>query len=709
VSRQRGAPKSTGSILDYGLAKRPSVLHHILFSRLCLLCCGLLLFLLTAVQLYGSQTLVFLSVLFTDGAVAAAWIAGACALGWVILRRFKLDTNGALSLATAGGLGLGIFSLIGLGLGLLGWLDRPVAIAFPIVSLLFWIADYFQSRSTPAPRYAEEPGQDSNLRQWLLTPAGASWLWLVPVVSLTIALMSASMMPGILWKPLDPHPYDVTGYHLLVPREWYEGGRIVPLEHNVYSFFEFNVEMQFLLLMHAMGGPWAAMYACQFVCVGYAGLMVLAVVGASALQQGEHRTSNIEHPTSKSEPCSVRRSMFDVRCSMFPFSSILAAALATTVPWVIMLAGVAYVESALMLYTALAIAWAMYAIRRPDQLVRSLLLSGILAGFACGVKITAVPMLLLAVPVGTFTVLIIRRPIELPVKRVMLGCAALLLAGSVVVSPWLIRNCIWAGNPLFPVGMKALGRNHFDDVQVKRFHDAHSPTANLESFTAKINLLCRDVIGYWQFGYFILPAGLIACLLRWRDRQSWLIFVCGAFVLVVWIGFTHLLPRFLVMLIPIAAIAIGRVQWGRAWPAGVALLLVAAVLAWSKVIPELTRQPAVIGVEDLSQLLPPELSAQRDGHMQIGLVGDAQAFLYQIPLSRMHYRAVFNLHTGTDDPVQAWLGTEPIGNPNWLLMINPTEIERLHDTYYGVPALPPDWAPHGSADFFVRGDQLRKR
>ena len=92
--------------------------------------------------------------------------------------------------------------------------------------------------------------------------------------------------------------------------------------------------------------------------------------------------------------------------------------------------------------------------------------------------------------------------------------------------------------------------------------------------------------------------------------------------------------------------------------------------------------------------------------MQIGLVGDAQAFLYPVPLSRMHYRAVFNLHTGTDDPVRAWVGDEPIGNPHWLLVINPAEINRLHATYYGVPALPADWASHGPDALFLRGDRL---
>ncbi len=38
-----------------------------------------------------------------------------------------------------------------------------------------------------------------------------------------------------------------------------------------------------------------------------------------------------------------------------------------------------------------------------------------------------------------------------------------------------------------------------------------------------------------------------------------------------WLGFTHLLPRFGVMLIPVAAIAVGRAASGRLWPAGLAV------------------------------------------------------------------------------------------------------------------------------------------
>ena len=123
-------------------------------------------------------------------------------------------------------------------------------------------------------------------------------------VSSPISAVAASLLPGALWKPLDPHPYDVTSYHLQVPREWYELGRIEPLRHNMFSYFPMNAEVQSLLLMHAAAGPrapWNAMYACQFVSVGYTLLMVLAVAGAVG-ESGERSTSNAQRPTSPVGP-----------------------------------------------------------------------------------------------------------------------------------------------------------------------------------------------------------------------------------------------------------------------------------------------------------------------------------------------------------------------------------------------------------------------
>jgi hypothetical protein len=303
-------------------------------------------------------------------------------------------------------------------------------------------------------------------------------------------------------------------------------------------------------------------------------------------------------------------------------------------------------------------------------------------------------------------------------RRVIISCCALVLAGSLVLSPWLIRNTFWCGNPLFPVGMSILGKDHFNDQQVERFRVAHSPTPKQAGISGHLKVVRDDVIENWQFGFIFFPLALIAIAIRWRDPQTWLLAICGLFVIVVWIGFTHLIPRFVVMLIPIAAIAIGRIEWGRAWAAGLAVLFIGAGLGWGFLMPELCKwsnpapvngepQPVFIG-RDCNVLIAQstELLQARDSGMQIGLVGDAQAFRYQIPMKQLHYSTVFNLQG--DDPITAWVGPVAKGNPNWFLVINPMEIDRLHKTYRYVPALPPDWALHGNEPFYLRADKADK-
>jgi len=464
-----------------------------------------------------------------------------------------------------------------------------------------------------------------------------------------------------------------------VPREWYEAQRIVPLLHNVFSFFPFNVEIQFLLLMHVLGGPLNAMYACQFMSLFYAALMVIGVAGAVS-PQGR---------------------------------PVIGAAMASAVPWIMMLAGVGYVESGLLLYTTLAIAWTL--VPGNDAGRAEMVLAGIMAGFAAGAKITAVPMLMLAIPVALFVTSILhRRP---KIASIIANCGIFLAAGLLVLSPWLLRNLFWSGNPIFPVGMNTLGHAHFTVDQVERFRLAHSPTPDQQSLSARLGIVWNDVLAQWQYGYVLLPLGVLGAGVRWRDRQTWILVITGAVMFIVWIGFTHLLPRFLVTLVPIAAILAGNIRWKRAMPVGVALVLIAGGFGWLGVYQELTKithdpdLSHLIGINssrDVAEFTPAELTEAKNADKQIGLVGDAGAFLYQVPMARLHYRTVFDVQSDTDDPVTAWVGPEARGDANWLLVINPAEIDRLHRTYWKIPALPPAWQQRGDQPFVLRGDQVGK-
>jgi hypothetical protein len=260
--------------------------------------------------------------------------------------------------------------------------------------------------------------------------------------------------------------------------------------------------------------------------------------------------------------------------------------------------------------------------------------------------------------------------------------------------------------------MNVLGKAHFTDDQVKRFTIAHRPPPEESPLPARIRITKDNVVEQWQFGYVILPLAIVAAAMRWSDRRTWMLLLAAGFVFLIWIGFTHLLGRFLIMLVPIGGLLIARVHWKSAWP-GAILLLLLSTLSWPDLYGRLahtTRDPArqaLIGRQNLAFLVPDELADMSADERQVGLVGDAGAFLYQIPMSRLHYRTVFDVTGSGNDPVNAWEGPQAKGDRNWLLVIHPAEIERLHTTYWGIPSLPSEWADRHEP-FVIHGESLKK-
>src|SRR5947209_2014296 len=118
----------------------------------------------------------------------------------------------------------------------------------------------------------------TRLKSFIFASAYAHWLWLLAAPVTVIVLVGSMIYPGILCHD-EPNGYDVVEYHLQIPREWFELGRIVPLHHNVFSYFPFNVEMHYLLAMHLRGGPWAGMYLAQLMHATFIALTIFAIYG----------------------------------------------------------------------------------------------------------------------------------------------------------------------------------------------------------------------------------------------------------------------------------------------------------------------------------------------------------------------------------------------------------------------------------------------
>jgi hypothetical protein len=431
--------------------------------------------------------------------------------------------------------------------------------------------------------------------------------------------------------------------------------------------------MHYLLAMHLNGGAWPGMYLAQFM---HLLLIVLAILAACGLAE---------------------------EISTSPHAKVLAALSMATVPWLTRLAPIAYNEGGFLLFATLSITWALRGIMTEEHRLRHFVLAGALAGFACGTKLTAVPEVLVAVPILAVIMLLAlrRREGSTGLGPRMLGVAFFVLAGMLTFSPWLIRNAVWTGNPVFPEAAKVLGRAHFSEVQVQRWHQAnHLPRPEQRTVAGRLRAVRDELLGSSYFGYAIWPLALGAIVVSWRRPQVWFITAILASLFIFWIGFTHLQGRFFILAVPLCAALIAQVSIRHGAVVAIAVLLAVATPSWLQVHRQLHFRmheeagsiiPA-LGVTRIDWLTDDTLEGFPRSD-RLTLVGDAKVFWYPLPMSRLHYRTVFDADTSDGrDILTAWTAdpwpASEAQRPLWLL-IDPAEIRRFQLTYQPFPPAPP--------------------
>lgn len=600
--------------------------------------------------------------LLEDGGIAVVWVLSAAGWGAIVGRAFRISDAGSwlVEFVTAAGLGLGTVGFLVLGLGLAGWLNHATAVALLIIGSILGIARLAWLKWTP-----------DRLLIPMTRPLGLGWLGLVVVPFAAMTTVGAMLPPGLLWTPEEPHGYDVVEYHLQVPREWFEAGRIIPLHHNVFSYFPFNVEMHYLLAMHLRRGPWVGMYLAQFM---HGLFFVLAVMAAA----GFASRARSQAPGRKGSR----------------FAAAIAAIAMVAVPWVPQLGAIAYDEGGFLLFSLLAIGWALRALQAPTQPLRRFALAGAFAGLACGVKLTAVPEVLLAIPLAAAIVLAARRMPDLSAQSIgrrLQGPALCAAVGLMFFSPWLIRTAVWShGNPVYPELTTVLGRGDFDDAQIERWHNAHSARPDQQSLTARLHALWTEVIANWQFGYLFIPAALASLVVTFRQPQTSYLAILLLILLIVWLFFTHLQSRFFILAVPLCALLIARLPGGVAFPLVLAQAVVAFILLQQHFGPRVV--PPALGTEDLSWAIP-DAASTLPADAPLALIGDERPFVYQRPMSLLVYRTVFDVKSARGDLIQAFAGPNPPTGPQWLL-ISPDELQRFARTYQPFPPVPAEIIAH---------------
>ncbi|MFN0051680.1 MAG: ArnT family glycosyltransferase [Planctomycetales bacterium] len=486
-------------------------------------------------------------------AVASTILAGAWGIGRLILRplRLPLATHGLERNLLALGAGLSCLSLLTLGCGVAGWLSRPwlgiligSAVAVEIVLLV-------RGRST-SPNVADStvgPRQGSKVSPAPVDSPPPRSAWWTAAVWLVLTPFLVSMFLGSLLPSVD---YDVNAYHFLGPKEYFLNGRITFLPHNVYTSFPFGTEMLTLLGMVFCDDWYRGALAGKCVLMAFEPLtgLVLFVAG---------------------------RRWFGTA------AGALAALIYLTTPWTYRIATIAYAEGGLSFYLAAAL-WVLSLAR--EQIVQGgdgreptgdgrsasglnprsaasqsapstdptawYLLAGFLAGSGMACKYPGVVSIVM--PLGAVATwdAIRRRTLRWP--------AALAIGVLLAVGPWLVKNWIETGNPVYPLMYTLFGGSDWNDALNAKWRSAHQ-ASDFSPFSFVSLMLDIALRSDWMSPLLFAFAPLALVAARSRRQALWLAGFVGYYVLTCWL-LTHRIDRFWVPMLPAVALMAGV---GAAW------------------------------------------------------------------------------------------------------------------------------------------------
>ncbi len=332
------------------------------------------------------------------------------------------------------GLGIGALGLLAFGLGLVGWLTRPVILG--VLGVLS-VAALPQLRMTS--------GQ--------LRIAIRRSLFVTRYSSLVTFFLSVTILLAFTIALLPPIDWDGLFYHLTAPKSYLAAGRIVGGVDIPHFSFPQLLEMVFALAIAVRGDVTAKLMHFGFVFL-LGGLVWLTA-----------------------------RKVLRVK------NSWLALLFLFSVPMVLTLASWAYNDLALAFFELAAVYFLVYSFQFSVFSRRALVLSGIFSGLAMGLKYTS------AVAIGTVGALLLwqlwRNRISLASS--IRAVATFALPALAVASPWYLKNWLFTGNPVYPF---LFGGVFWDDFRTAAYSGAGSGIgwnwATLTSLPVQLTLGIHD-------------------------------------------------------------------------------------------------------------------------------------------------------------------------------------------------------------------------
>ncbi len=494
--------------------------------------------------------------------LAGSWHLGAMLLRAVLqpgaLRRGSVSASAApplspgVHLPLAGLAGLSAWSLVVLGLGLMGVLSRP---AFIGLLAGFIGAEWFWERRRPWRLQLIRPGFWSSLLDGAPRLATVCLLAMAPFC---LAILLGALLPSV--------DFDVKAYHLVGPKEWFQTGQITFLPYNVYTSFPFLTEMQLLSSMVVRGDWFEGALAGQLVLAAFGVYAAIAVFHLAA--------------------------RFSRAAGWF------AAFVYLTTPWVCRISIIAYVEGALAAYLAAALFCFLESRSANPRALRWTAFCGLFAGSAAACKYPGVLSAL--IPFGGLSVW--QGYMSSPGTRLrsaFVNGAVFSAAGLAAFGPWLLKNLAQTGNPVYPLLWSLFGGRAFDAALNEKFKAGHAlPVDVLKNPLKWIPDLWRHLwdvaVGSdWQsplmFGlapaaglvWWSLRSGAPAdAATRRRSGDLAMLMLFAVWLFVTWWALTHRIDRFWVPMLPIVAALSGvALAWILTERRGFTLPLIAVLAA----------------------------------------------------------------------------------------------------------------------------------
>ena len=550
---------------------------------------------------------------------AAALLIGSAAVGSLASRCGLLQSE---RLVIQAGVGLSLQSLWTLLSGRAGFLS-PVALLIPAgVSLVVVVIRAVRRTSQSAHAVPVISGDERI--DWL-TGIGLAWV----IVSFALILLLGGVTP--------PFDFDVREYHLQGPKEWFQAGRITFLEHNVYTSFPFLSEMLSLDAMVLMNDWKDGALAGKLLLAQFQLLSTICVYATARRWFGLH-------------------------------AAALAVVVYITVPWTLRISTHAYAEGATSFYLMSAVMTALIAgpIRISEPRRAMVFIAGLLAGSAMASKY---PGLVSAViPVGALLLWAHRQSGDVWRTAVLYAAGVLLSVG-----PWLIRNLIDTGNPVYPLMYSVFGATDWSAAMNTKWTAAHSASEHQLTRIPR-HLFDAVVRNDWTSGLLFAFAVPALLWLKKRREVRWL-WGMTAWILFTWWALTHRIDRFWVPVIPIVAVLAGSV-WrlfsGRFWK----VLLVFSVVTCSLYNLQFWRtglvgfQAVLMDIDGLRGLvIRPDLkflNATLPADTRVLMVGEAEVFDAEFPLvyNTVFDESLFELWTADESDDRMWSADRRMKSPD---------------------------------------------